>query len=202
MLPAAILSTESAAGLEGMAAEAPSLASGTSAATTTGATTAGATGTGATSSGNVWASMLGSSGIDIETSPVKVMTDGINNVMSTATGIAQMFGYQSPSEERAQKQLDKQFNEDVRRYNLNYALQRYATRKGISMQEAQNIYNQSVSGANLSMNQLQNQSAMKSQAAGRAQDEIQFGWQKLDRDRQMTIARAYARGLAKGLLKK
>jgi hypothetical protein len=44
------------------------------------------------------------------------------------------------------EQFDKTFYENIRQYNLNYALNEFATRKGLALQEAQEQWNRYIQG--------------------------------------------------------
>ena len=89
-------------------------------------------------------------------------------------------------ERKAQANLDRAFEENVRQFGLNFALNEFATRKGIDMQEAQMMFNQ--------------QSAKASQGMALGMQGLQKRGMSIDlkeKKRKQKIAIAFASGFAK-----
>ena len=87
---------------------------------------------------------------------------------------------------QAQANLDRAFDENLRRFGLNFALNEFATRKGIALQEAQMLFNQ--------------QSSRVSQSAALTAQGLQTRNMTMDlkeRKRKQKIAQAFAKGFSK-----
>ena len=88
--------------------------------------------------------------------------------------------------ELAQANLDRAFDENLRRFGLNFALQEFSTRKGIDMQEAQMMFNQ--------------QAGKAAQGAALQTQGLQRRAMSMDlkeKKRKLKIAAAFAGGFAK-----
>lgn len=96
----------------------------------------------------------------------------------------------------SKRQFDQQFNENVRQFGLEFALKDYATRKGVSFQIAQQLYNSEVLG----MSKQAQTENLKTSALGRNIQSTQFGWEKEDRKKKQNIGTAMQKGLVMGLL--
>jgi len=105
--------------------------------------------------------------------------------------------------------LDRQYEEDLRRYNQEFALNNFATRKGISMQEAQMIYEQSMGAAqartNAAQQNLDNTVGMAAARSARQQDALnlrtgQFNLAEAQKSstNRSNLANAFSKGLAQG----
>jgi len=105
--------------------------------------------------------------------------------------------------------LDRQFEEDLRRYNQEFALNNFATRKGISLQEAQMIYEQSMGAAQARTNaaqlNLDNTVGMAAARSARQQDALnlrtgQFNLAEAQKSstNRSNLANAFSKGLAQG----
>lgn len=93
------------------------------------------------------------------------------------------------------RQFDAQFNESVRQFGLDYALKDYATRAGISLQKAQQLYN----AQNLTMAQTAQTENLKTSALGRDMQSTEFKWAQEDRAKKQGIGKAMQKGLVMGL---
>jgi hypothetical protein len=94
------------------------------------------------------------------------------------------------------RQFNTSFNENVRQFGLQYALQDFATRQGISLQKAQQLFQAEQLG-------LQKQATgenIKTSAQGRGIQATQFQWAKEDRAKQQNFIKALQKGVATGLL--
>lgn len=103
--------------------------------------------------------------------------------------------------ERKATRLDtRNFNETVRQYNEQFALKEWATRKGLSMQEAQMIFDQQMGRENLALTKAQIGSSLKSEALSRRVAEQNLSWAKEDREKVKEMSKAFSRGMTMGLL--
>ena len=94
--------------------------------------------------------------------------------------------------ETEQQRFDAQFNEDKRRFGLNYALQQFSMRANMSFQEAQSLYQRQAG-------QVQQGMEYQNFAQGMKEKQAAFGWAKEDRATKKKFNDAFTRGLARGL---
>jgi hypothetical protein len=156
-------------------------AAGTGGATATGA---GAAGAGAAGAGGYGPAEAGNIGLDVAQKGA--------TLWQTIDGI--MMGHKYFKE--GKRQFDTSFNENVRQFGLQNALQDFATRQGISLQKAQQLFQAEQLG-------LQKQATgenIKTSAQGRGIQATQFQWAKEDRAKQQNFIKALQKGVATGLL--
>ena len=140
----------------------------------------------ATSAGSakgVIANLLGSSGISID----------VNAMLpwGWADKIYKQKLYANEAETEQQR-FDAQFDEDKRRFGLNYALQQFSMRANMSFQEAQSLYQRQAG-------QVQQGMEYQNFAQGMKEKQAAFGWAKEDRATKKKFNDAFTRGLARGL---
>jgi hypothetical protein len=133
----------------------------------------------------------GMGGADIAAAGMDLVDKGVN----IADKIDQMVMRHKQAKEN-KRQFDATFKENVRQFGLNYALQDFATRQGISMQKAQQLY----AAENLAMAKSAQSENLKTSALGRAVTGTQFQWAKEDRAKQQAMGKAMQKGLVSGIL--
>jgi hypothetical protein len=155
----------------------PEVASSTAPAATAPAATA------AGSAKGVAANLLGSSGISLD----------VNSALpwGWADKIYKQKLYANEAETEQQR-FDAQFDEDKRRFGLNYALQQFSMRANMSFQEAQSLYQRQAG-------QVQQGMEYQNFAQGMKEKQAAFGWAKEDRATKKKFNDAFTRGLARGL---
>ena len=103
------------------------------------------------------------------------------------------------AERNAKKMWTKEFDENVRKYNLDYALKELAFRKNYDLNQLQMMYEQDMGRKGMKLQQAQVGSSLKSEAQSRASAEEQQGWLRNDRKKATKMSKAYSRGLVSGL---
>jgi hypothetical protein len=98
------------------------------------------------------------------------------------------------------RQFDTTFKENKRRWGLEWALQEWATRKGIAMDEAVQRYNQEMGRKSMDLQSRQVGSQLKSEALTRRSVETQMRWALEDREKSEKMGKAYSRGVISGIL--
>jgi hypothetical protein len=161
-------------------------AAGGAAAGSSGAAAGGSAAGGAAAGGSakgVAANLLGSSGISID----------VNAMLpwGWADKIYKQKLYANEAETEQQR-FDAQFDEDKRRFGLNYALQQFSMRANMSFQEAQSLYQRQAG-------QVQQGMEYQNFAQGMKEKQAAFGWAKEDRATKKKFNDAFTRGLARGL---
>lgn len=175
----------SAGGTAGGTAAGGAAAGGTAGGTAGGAATGAGGGTGAS---DIAGMAIGSSSISIDLD--QLITSGGTSILE---GIIDSQRYT-----REQQLLDRQFQEDVRRYNLNYALQQYALRHRISMAEAQMRFQQEQAQRQW-QHQLATERPMASLTMREREMALREAADKIENRRR--FGKAFTRGLARGLSK-
>lgn len=160
-------------------------AAGSAAASTAGEAAAGsAAGSGSTSAVGSIASYVSGSNIGEALSPV-----------STIVGMIQS----RKAREIQQEQFDATFEENKRRFGLEFALREWATRKNMAIDMARQLYNRQYNKAQLNLQTQQVGESLKSSAQSRLQQQTEFGWLKEDREKAKKVSNAYNRGILSGL---
>lgn len=93
---------------------------------------------------------------------VGAVFDMVHMVISDVMGVGQFFGLDDQSKtqkkqfeasmKESTRRFDKTFFENIRQFNLEYALKEFATRKGIQLQEVQQIWDRYTQGRTLDAN--------------------------------------------------
>jgi hypothetical protein len=125
----------------------------------------------------------------------------VKEITGTVADIANIYGtidnaiMARKNLKETKRQFDARFNEEVRQFGLNYALQDYATRKNISLQQAQQLYN----AENLGMAKTALNENMQTSALGRGITATRWDWEKQDRANANKISKATQKGIVMGL---
>ena len=98
------------------------------------------------------------------------------------------------------RQFDKSFKENERRWGLEWALQEWATRKGIAADEAAARYNQEMGRRSMALQGQQVGSQLETEALNRQGAETTMRWAREDREKAAKMNKAYSRGLIGGIL--
>ena len=131
----------------------------------------------------------------ISTGLIKDPLTDMTNVINTMVGWAQG----KKTRRQNAKQFDRTFKENQRRFGLEFALSEWSTRKGLSLQEAQQLYNQSFSTQQLGFQGAQTRESLKGASVSRRGAEDTFKWAREDRAKQEKMAKAYSKGVFSGM---
>lgn len=101
---------------------------------------------------------------------------------------------------QAARQFDLQFNENKRRWGLQFALREWSVRTGMTMQQAQMRYEQEMGRAGMAITERGAASALKTEAIGQEQAEMGMRWAREDRAKAARVSKAYNRGVMGGIL--
>lgn len=93
------------------------------------------------------------------------------------------------------RQFDQTFDENVRQFGLNYALRDFATRQGVSLAKAKQLYE----AETLALNKQTTAENLRTSALGRQMSATKFAWEKEDRAKQQKRAKAMQKGIVTGL---
>jgi len=99
-----------------------------------------------------------------------------------------------------QNQFDSTFFQTEEQFGKSFALKEFATRKGLKLQEAQQLYNQQMGSETLRMQRATTREGLKVSGQDRMQKAEQFGWVREDRDKAKKQDKAFSKGVLKGLL--
>ena len=126
---------------------------------------------------------------------------GAVSSVSQYSPLAHIIGFAQAKKSRklTKKTFDLTFYENNRRWGMEWALQEWATRKGIALEEAQFLYQQKMGQAGLEMEQAQVGSSLRSEAQARGQAEETMRWAREDRAKASRMGKAYSRGIISGL---
>jgi hypothetical protein len=133
----------------------------------------------------------GGGGADIANMGINLAEKGVN----LANVIDQIYMRHKTFNE-SKRQFDKTFNENVRQFGLEYALRDFATRKNISLAQAQQLYN----AEHLELQKQAQGENIKTSALARNIASTQFNWQKQDRLKHQNTVKAMQKGLVSGLM--
>lgn len=95
----------------------------------------------------------------------------------------------------SKRRFDLEFDEDVRRYGIDSALKNYATREGISMAKAKQLYD----AENLGLTKQTTAENLRTSAMGRGITATKFAWEKQDRTKRQALGKALQKGIVTGL---
>lgn len=98
-----------------------------------------------------------------------------------------------------QNNFDKTFAENQKRFGLNFALKEWATRKGFEFQKANKLWNEKVQSKSANLNRAATRENLKSSGQQRMFDAEKMAWMRKDREKSEKVAKAYSKGLLKGL---
>lgn len=129
---------------------------------------------------------------------VESVAGGLDSLLNPAI-TAWQIASAADAEEQHQKNIDRAFEENKRRFGLEFALREFSTRKGIEMQEARDQFNRKQSAQSMRTNKAISKENIKTSALGRYQAETQMSWAKDDREKKEKMAKAYSTGLLSGL---
>lgn len=102
---------------------------------------------------------------------------------------------------RTQKrQFDATFRALEKWRGLQYALNDYATRKGLSLQEVQQQHQQQMDLRSLDIQEEQSASTLEMDSLNRRQSEEQMRWKREDRSNSQKLGKAYSRGILAGMM--
>lgn len=151
------------------------------------------------SAGQIFGAALSntSAGIDIQTDPTVTLSRVINIPLAVRNAKMQRLQY-----EKQVEQFDRTFEENNRRFGLEFALRDWATRKNISLQEARQKYNMAMGILGAQQTGASLRSSLESADQSRMIQEKRFQWMKEDREKAKRANIAFSRGIAKGLLGK
>lgn len=119
----------------------------------------------------------------------------VSNVANIAGTIDSMIMRHKQFKEQ-KRQFDKTFNENIRQFGLEFALKDYATRKGISQAEAQQMLNAEQFG----LAKQTTAENLKTSALGRNIQATEFQWAKEDRAKKQAYGKALQKGLMMGIM--
>jgi hypothetical protein len=123
---------------------------------------------------------------------------GLDSLLNPIMSIAGVVN-SAQQQEQAQKNFDRTFEENKRRFGLEFALKEWATRKRMELNEAQALYQRQMGSANLQMNRAAMRENLKAGGLNRFQQERQMSWDREDREKSKKMAESYSSGLLKGL---
>jgi hypothetical protein len=102
-------------------------------------------------------------------------------------------------DEQTQANIDRNFEENVRRWGVEFALQEFAIRKGISLQEAEIAYRRMAGERQFASDRMAQSSALATAGMSRAQAGQRFAWETADRKKQIQMQKALSKGMIQGL---
>ena len=172
----------SALGASAVGEGAVGTAAGSSAAGTAAGTAAGETG--ATSAISEIASYVGGSSLSEGLSPI-----------STLVGMIQS----RKARELQVEQFGIKFEENKRRFGLEFALREWATRKNMALNVARQLYNQQQGFTQMGLRKKEVFEGVRGAAQARLQQEEQFRWLREDREKTKKVAQSYNKGILSGI---
>jgi hypothetical protein len=129
------------------------------------------------------------------------LTEGLSPVSGVFNmGLAVINAVGSRRQDRqTQANIDRNFEENVRRWGVEFALQEFAIRKGISLQEAEIAYRRMAGERQFASDRMAQSSALATAGMSRAQAGQRFAWEAADRKQQVKMQKAMAKGMIQGL---
>lgn len=135
-------------------------------------------------------------GIDVQTDPT-VTFQRLFNLFGTVQGIKNS-KFQRELLSKQQEMVEAEFEENKRRYGLEYAM----AQRNQKLNEFQQMFNMGVTREQVGQSRASLRSNLASASQDRLMREKQFQWMKEDRDKSKKANIAFSRGIAKGLLGK
>lgn len=128
---------------------------------------------------------------------------GIVNAVHTIVGdmysSADWWKKLTQDEPLARKQYDEAFFENKRKWNLEYALNEWAQRKRISLEEAKQLFYQRMQEAEFDINKLAQQENILTARENRQQSQYKFAQQKQSDASRRNLGGKIVKALVKGL---
>ena len=136
--------------------------------------------------------VAGSTSANIDLSSMTDPAGTLLNRITSAASYSTELKEQRNAAEQSQQNFDAQFDEDKRRFGLNYALQNFSMRASMSFQQAQALYQRQAG-------QVQQGMEYQTFSQGMKEKRKAFQWANEDRATKKKFDAAFTRGLAKGL---
>lgn len=108
-------------------------------------------------------------------------------------------GSQGLQMQQQQKNFDKTFEENKRRFGLELALKEWSLRKGFEIREAEMLWNKKISSESSQINRALARESLQDSAQNRQFNAEKMAWIKEDREKAKKVSEAYSKGLLKGL---
>ncbi len=124
---------------------------------------------------------------------------GIDALSESLLDIANLY-LKGKSINQQQEQFDATFSQNEKQFGLNFALKEFATRKGLKLQEAQQLYNQKIGSQRIGMERATTRERLKGAGQQRLQTAEQFSWLREDREKKQKQDSFFSKGVLKGLL--